>query len=71
MVLLKDSETMITEKIGKQKKETDQIIHILNKIWPLIVKAVQEDHQQTVDTQTKEILVKLGQILGKDVEALN
>jgi hypothetical protein len=40
MVLLKDSETMITEKIGKQKKETDQIIHILNKIWPLIVKAV-------------------------------
>ena len=49
MLLLKDSELMITDKIGKQKKETDQIMLILTKLWPLIMKAVANSDAKTVD----------------------
>jgi regulator of replication initiation timing len=40
MQLLQESETLITEKIGKQKRETDQIMSILAKLWPLLMRTV-------------------------------
>ena len=43
MLLLKESETMITDKIGKQKKETEQIISVVSKLWPLLMKTCQEN----------------------------
>ena len=50
MGLLKESESMITEKIGKQKKETDQIMSILNKTWPLLMKSLSyQDARKMMD----------------------
>ena len=60
---------MITEKIGKQKKETEQIISVITKLWPLLMKTCQDNILQ-VDAQSREVLVKLGQILNKDVSQL-
>ena len=40
---------MITEKIGKQKRETDQIMIILSKLWPLLMKAV-DLNPKAIDT---------------------
>ncbi len=43
MGLLKESENMISERINRQKKETEQIIQVLNKLWPLLMKTCQEN----------------------------
>ena len=69
MLLLKESETMISDKITKQKKETEQIISILTKLWPLLIKTCQDNILQ-VDSSTREVVVKLGQLLNKDVSSL-
>ena len=69
MLLLKESEALITDKIGKQKKETEQIISVVTKLWPLLMKTCQ-DNILSVDAQSREVLVKLGQILNKDVSQL-
>ncbi len=61
---------MISEKITKQKKETEQIIKILEKLWPLMQKIVLMDSRQGADQQTKNVLISLGQILGKDTAIL-
>jgi hypothetical protein len=69
MLLLKDSESMISDKISKQKKETEQIISVLTKVWPLLLKTCQDNILQ-LDTSTREVVVKLGQLLNKDVTSL-
>ena len=69
MLLLKESEGAISEKIGKQKRETEQIIQVVTKLWPLLMKACQDNALQ-VDAQSREVMVKLGQMLGKDVSPL-
>ena len=69
MILLKDSESMISDKIAKQKKETEQIISVLTKVWPLLLKTCQDNILQ-LDSSTREVVVKLGQLLNKDVTTL-
>jgi len=48
---------MVTEKIQKHKRETDQLLQILNKLWPVLLKVTQLDN---IDKQTKDILLVLG-----------
>lgn len=69
MLLLKDSESMISDKISKQKKETEHIISVLTKVWPLLLKTCQ-DSILHLDSSTREVVVKLGQLLNKDVTSL-
>ncbi len=40
-------------------------MHVLTKVWPFMIKNV-----QGIDPQTRDVLMKLGQILGKDVTPL-
>ena len=69
MLLLKDSESMISDKITKQKKETEQIISVLTKVWPMLMKTCQDNILQ-LDSSSREVVVKLGQLLNKDVSSL-
>lgn len=45
---------------------------ILAKTWPLLMKALSTPEAKTiVDAQMRDVLIKLGQLLGKDTSALN
>lgn len=66
---MKQSESAVAEKITRQKKETEQILKILNKLWPLMEKMAKSE-EAGVDEQTKEVLAALGSMLGKETSQL-
>lgn len=54
MSLLKESESTVSERISASKKETEQILKILNKLWPFLHKLISlEIHK--LDSQTKDV----------------
>ncbi|CDW71522.1 UNKNOWN [Stylonychia lemnae] len=69
ITLMRESENSIIERISKQKKETEQILKILNKLWPLMVRLMQMDYK-SIDQTTREVLITLGEMLGKDVNQI-
>ncbi len=40
---MKSSESQLADKIQRQKKETEQVLKILNNLWPLMEKLVHSD----------------------------
>jgi hypothetical protein len=42
---------------------------VLAKLWPLLIKTCQDNILQ-VDSASREVVVKLGQLLNKDVTTL-
>ncbi len=63
---MKSSETQLADKIQRQKKETEQVLKILNNLWPLMEKLVHHDDGEGVDASTREVLMALGAMLGKE-----
>lgn len=62
---MKESELAVNDKIQKQNKETDQILKIFNKLWPLFQKFVAKD-AKIIDKGTRDVLRLLGEMMGKD-----
>jgi hypothetical protein len=68
--LLKDSEANVSERIQKSKRETEHILKVLNKLWPLLQRLITVDGS-TIDSQTKEVLKALGDMLGKNIDHID
>lgn len=60
---------MVSDKIQKQKRESEQILQILNRLWPLMQKIVQME-SKSIDQNTRNVLLTLGELLGRDVTAI-
>lgn len=60
---------MVSDKIQKQKRESEHILQILNKLWPLMQKIVQMD-SKSIDQNTRNVLLTLGELLGRDVSTI-
>lgn len=70
IALLKDSEANVSDRIQKSKKETEHILKVLNKLWPLLQRLITADSSR-VDGQTREVLKALGDMLGKNTDHID
>ena len=53
--MLKESDVLMSQRHQQSKLEMDQILAVLNKIWPLILKSLQVDMSQ-IDNDTREVI---------------
>jgi len=60
MQLLKESEINVIDKISKQKKETDLLLSLIQKVWPVLSRSSPQ-----FDQQTRDSLNKLASVMGQ------